>query len=174
MSAKRSLLPGVMKPTTVTDLATGRWPGDTRWCEVRQDARCGRAQAHRAGISVAVDDLLHPKGPSGAAYRTPQRRSNIDGDAAPLGLGVRGRCPVATDMPPLRGWMFAGSHAGATNMPVLRTSRGAGGARTDDRARTNRPNQPVEATETRGSVIQMETGDRTGAKGLRASPHRWP
>jgi hypothetical protein len=35
------------------------------------------------------------------------------------------------------------------------------------------PNKPVEATETRGAVRSMETGDRTDESGLRASPDRY-
>jgi len=121
---------------------------------VGQEARTGAAQARRAGISVAVDDLIHPKSPSGAASGTTRHPSTIGGDAAPLGLGVRGRC------------------AWATKMPALRASRGIGAARAGDRARTHGPNQPVEATDTRGSVMKMTTAERTGVNGLRASPDR--
>jgi hypothetical protein len=76
------------------ECATGRTRRAQRLCP----GRPGR----RAGISVAVDDLIHPKSPSGAASGTTPRPSNIGGDAAPLGLGVRGRCAWATKMPALR------------------------------------------------------------------------
>ena len=134
---------------------TSRAIGGANARRIGRGSRSGDAQARRAGISVAVDDLIHPQSPSGAASGTMRRPSTIGSDAAPLGLGVRGRC------------------ARATKMPALRASRAIAAARTGDGAGTHGPNQPVEATETRGAVSNMKTGDRTGAKGLRASPHRW-
>ena len=110
---------------------------------------------HPYPYSVAVGDLIHPKSPSGAASGTTRRPSTIGGDAAPLGLGVRGRC------------------AWATKMPALRALQGTAAARAGDRAGTHGPNQPVEPTETRVSVSSIKTGDRMGANGLRASPDRW-
>jgi hypothetical protein len=138
----------VMKPDA------SRAVGGANAPRVGHKARNGVAQARRAGLSVAVGDLIHPKSPSGAASGTTRRPSTIAGDAAPLGLGVRGRC------------------AWATKMPALRASRGTAAARAGDRARTHGPNQPVEATETRGSVSSIKSGDRRGGKGLRASPRR--
>jgi hypothetical protein len=98
---------------------------------VGPDARSGSAQARRAGISVAVGDLIHPKSPSGAASGTTRRPSTIGGDAAPLGLGVRGRCAWATKRPALR----------ASRGP-LRRGRAIAHGRTD---RTSRSRQRTHA-----------------------------
>jgi aminoglycoside 6'-N-acetyltransferase I len=76
--------------------------GGANAARVGHKARNGVAQARRAGISVAVGDLIHPKSPSGAASGTTRRPSTIGGDAAPLGLGVRGRCAWAAKMPAVR------------------------------------------------------------------------
>jgi hypothetical protein len=121
---------------------------------IGHEARTGGVQARRAGISVAVDDLLHPKSPSGAASGRTRRPSTIGGDADPLGLGVRGICAWAAEMQALRA---------LANRRAAR-SRASAMEQTD---------QPVEATETRGAVVKMETGDCMGGLGLRASPQRW-
>jgi hypothetical protein len=112
----------VMQPDTSRAVGGANAPtighgGVQRWCpgpighgarsggvQARSDtgARSVGVQARRAGIAVAVDDLIHPKSPSGAAWGTTRRASTIGDDAAPLGLGLRGRAAWATDRPALR------------------------------------------------------------------------
>jgi hypothetical protein len=71
----------VMKPPASRSVGGANAP------TIEHEARIGGVQARRAGISVAVDDPLHPKSPSGATSGTTRRPSTIADDAAPLGLG---------------------------------------------------------------------------------------